>query len=395
MEASGQYERGAPAPVPAAAAVVDAARSLGASIRERSAEIEAQRRLPRDVVDALADAGCFRLCVPRVLGGVEADVASLIETIESIAIADGSAGWCVMIGATSGVLSAYLTEEAARPIYAASARDIAGGVFAPLGSAVPVTGGYTVSGRWPFASGCEHCTWLMGGCVVVADGSTLPDSRLMIFPASAATVIDTWNVSGLRGSGSHDIAVHDLFVPAEHAVSLITDRPRHHGELYRFPVFGLLALGIAGVALGIARRAIDELVDLAANKTPSGSRKRLAERALIQTQVAQAEVTLRAARALVFDTVRQVTHGAEASGSIAAPQRAALRLAATHATTASAQAVDLMYNAGGGTSIYADSALQRCFRDIHVATQHMMVGPSTYELAGRVLLGLETDISQL
>jgi alkylation response protein AidB-like acyl-CoA dehydrogenase len=305
-----------------------------------------------------------------------------------------------MIGATSGVASAYLPDDAAREISGAPG-SISGGAFAPLGRAIVVDGGYRVTGRWPFASGCEHCTWLMGGSVVVEQGtprllpSGLPDSRLMLFPAGDARIIDTWTVAGLRGTGSHDIAVDDLFVPAARSFSLITDRPTRTGALYAFPVFGLLALGIAAVTLGIGRAAIDELVRLAGVKTPSGSRRRLAERAVIQVAIAEAEAVLGAARALVFEAVATAWAAAKAAGTIDVRLRARLRLAATHAAIAAARAVDLMYNAAGGTAVYATSPLQRHFRDVHAATQHVMIAPATLELVGRVLLGLDADTAML
>lgn len=379
----------------------DAARALAPQVRACADQIERDRRLPAPLVSAMARTGMFRLCVPQKLGGCEADAATIVRTIEEISQADGSAGWCAMIGATSGVLSAYLREDVAREIYGGSPDAVSGGVFAAQGKAVAVDGGYRVTGRWAFASGCEHCTWLMGGSVVLNDGVPrllsrgIPDSRLMLFPAADAEVIDTWTVSGLRGTGSHDIAVSNLFVPEGRAVSLITDRPQQPGPLYMFPVFGLLALGIAGVALGVARRAIDELTQLAEAKTPTASRKRLAERAVIQTQVAEAEALLRSARAFLFEAIGDAWQAAVAQGEILTQQRALLRLAATHATISSAKVVDLMYNAGGGTSVYASSPLQRCFRDIHVVTQHMMVAPATYELTGRLFLGVDTDTSML
>jgi alkylation response protein AidB-like acyl-CoA dehydrogenase len=202
-------------------------------------------------------------------------------------------------------------------------------------------------------------------------------------------------VSGLRGTGSHDIVIEDRVVPAARSVSLVTDRPRATGALYRFPVFGLLALGIAAVALGIARRALEELIALAAAKTPTGSRRRLAERAAVQADVAWAEATLGAGRAFLFDAIGQAWTCAVAGDALTLAHRARLRLGATHAVTAAAAAVDRMYNAGGGTAIYATSPLQRCFRDVHVATQHVMVAPPTLELVGRVLLGVDADTAML
>lgn len=378
---------------------VAAAAALGARIREEAVHIENERRMPLSLVSEIASHGLFRLCVPRAFDGLEVDVTTLVRTIEAVSIADASAGWCVMIGSTSAMLAAYLDETTARALYASPSM-ISGGVFAPLGKAQVVEGGYQVSGRWPFASGCQHCTWLLGGCVVIEDGkprllaSGQPETRMMLFEAPSAEILDTWYVSGLRGTGSHDIAVDDLFVPATHSVSFVDDPVRQSGRLYRFPVFGLLALGIAAVALGTASRAVEELCALAVTKTATGSRRKLAERAIVQQQVAQAQAILRSARALMFETIERTWEQA-GSGAIDLQQRAWLRLAASHATTSAVQVVDLMYTAAGGTAIYSSHPLQRCLRDVHVATQHMMVAQPTYELAGRVFLGVDTDTSLL
>lgn len=383
-----------------ASSTLETVRALAPAIRARGDEIEQGRRVPLDLVRGLAEAGAFRMCIPRSLDGGEADVATLLDVIEEVASADGSAGWIVMIGATSGLVSGYMAPAAAREIYGRP-DVITGGVFAPRGQAVPVDGGFRAQGRWPFGSGSEHCSWLLGGCMVVEDGKPrligrgIPDSRMMLFPASDVRIVDTWTVSGLRGTGSHDLEVAEVFVPAERAVSLITDRPVVDGPLFRFPVFGLLALGIAAVATGIARTAIDELVKIAGGKTPTGSKRLLGERGVIQMQVAQAEAALQSSRAWLRSTVAEAWDSACTSGSIPVAQRAALRLAATEATTRATRAVDLMYEAGGGSSIYATSPLQRCFRDVHVVTQHAMVAPSTYELTGRLLLGLDTDSAML
>jgi len=225
--------------------------------------------------------------------------------------------------------------------------------------------------------------------------SGAPDARLMLFPAGEARIIDTWTVAGLRGTGSHDIAVEDLFVPHERSFSLVTDPSLHARPLYAFPMFGLLALGIAAVTLGIARGAIDDLVELAGAKTPTYSRRLLGERATVQADVARAEAVLGSARALVFETIDEAWARAQSDGAIDVRARARLRLAAAHAATAAARAVDLMYDAGGGTVVYASSPLQRRFRDVHVATQHVLVAPATLELVGRILLGLESDTTML
>ena len=384
----------------AALAIERAAAALASVVRAAADRAERERRLPRDIVESMIDGGIFRMCLPRSVGGFEFHPATMIGIIEELAAADGSAGWCAMIAATSGVVAAYLDAETAREIYG-DPRAVSGGVYAPHGQALAVDDRYRVSGRWPFASGCEHCTWLMGACIVRNGAGPrllpngMPDSRLVLFPAADARIVDTWAVMGLQGTGSHDIEVTALDVPARRSVSLVSDPPRERGPLYAFPVFGLLATGIAAVALGIARHAVTELVMLAAGKRPTGSRRRLAERAVVQAQVAEAEALVGAAHAFLLDTVGRAWDTAAAENTMPLPVRAAVRLAATHATQSAARAVDLMYEAGGGTSVYRTSLLQRLFRDVHVVTQHIMTAQPTYELVGRLLLGLDTDTAML
>ncbi len=380
---------------------LEAARRLAPTLRAAAVLTEQERRLPDHLIAALTEAGIFRMCVPRALGGGEVDPTTLVETLATLAEGDGSAAWSAMIGATSGTVSAYLPEEAAAEIYGSDPTTVTGGVFAPLGRAIVVPGGYRVTGRWAFASGCEHCAWLMGGCVMLADGkprllpSGAPDTHLLLFPAREVEIVDTWTVAGLRGTGSHDLAVADLFVPAARGVSVFTERPRHPGPLYVFPFFGLLALGIAAVALGLARGAVDELRRLAGGKTPAGSRRLLAERSLVQIQVAEAEATLRAARAFLFDAVDKAWATASGTGALSLEERALVRLASTHAALSAARVVVFLFNAAATTEIYTTSPLQRQFRDVHVLTQHVMVSPPTLELTGRILLGLDTDTAML
>lgn len=375
------------------------ARALFPLLQASSARIEAERRLPDDVVAAMKASRLFRLCVPQRYAGVEASPVDMVEAIAEVARGDGSAGWCVAIGATSGLVAAWLPEDEAKEIYATDPDSVTGGVFAPRGQAVADGDAYRMKGRWPFASGISHCSWLMGGCVVLEGGKPvlmpngMPDSRMLMFPRSEATVHDTWDVAGLCGTGSHDMEVDGLVVPRSRAVSLASDKPLLDAPLYKFPVFGCLAVGIASVSVGIARRAIDELVELAGGKTPLGSRKRLADRGLVQVQVAEAEALQRSARAFLVDTVAETYEEASRDGEISLRQRALLRLAACNAVTQAKRAIDLMYEAGGGTSIYRSSPLQRCLRDVHTATQHLMVSSATMEMAGRVLAGVETDPS--
>lgn len=378
---------------------IELARGFEVELRRRAPEIEGERRLPRDLSDRFAAAGFYRMCVPSGLGGLECPPAETMETIETLARADGASAWCVFIGATSGSVLALLPNATARTIFAAPTT-LLSGVFAPRGTATAVAGGFRVEGQWAWGSGTQNADWILAGCQVVRDGKPellrngTPRSRMMIVPAAQVEFLDTWYVSGLAGTGSTDFALHDVFVPESHAAGFGLDRPLAR-PLYAFPQFGLLALGVGAVALGLARAAIDELVDLAGAKTPSGSGRPLAARPAAQTEVSLAEVTLRSARAYYYEAIAAAWDAATTAGEITLTHRRDLRLATTHATQASASAVDRMYTLAGGSSVYQRSPLQRIFRDVHVATQHMMVAASTLELTGRLLLGLETDTTML
>jgi indole-3-acetate monooxygenase len=389
-----------PVDVKPIAPALEAARAVAPLAAERAGQSERDRRLVPEVVAALREAGLFRLCVPRSLAGAEASPAELVTAMEELGRADGSTAWCVAVAATSGALAAYLPEADARHVYGEPTGCV-GGVFAPKGRAVAVPGGYRVTGRWPFASGVDHSDWLMGGCLVEDDGDIrvldggIPDIRLMLMPSSDVEVIDTWTVSGLCGTGSHDIQVSDLMVPAGRSASLFGDVPRERGPLYAFPTFGLLALAISAVALGIARGAVDDLLRLAEGKLPTLQTKPLAAQADTQLRMAKAETALRAARALVNETIDETWARVSAGGEVTLRDRAALRMAASHAMTSAAGVVDEMYSLGGGTSIYATSPLERRFRDVHAATQHVLVGSSVWQSAGRVLLGQQVRPEQL
>ncbi len=366
------------------------------TIEGRAEEIEAARRLPADIAHGLAGRGLFAMLVPARIGGLELPPAEALAAMERIAMADGAAGWCTMIASTSALAAAYLPEDEARAIYGPPGT-ITGGVFAPLGTAVPQGAEYQVSGRWQWASGSINCHWLMGGCRVVRDGEVerlpngAPASRLMMFPADKAVLHDTWYAVGMSGTGSGDMEVEGITVPYRRSFSFMTDRPTADGALYRFPVFGLLALGIAAVALGNARGAIESLKGFAAEKRRQGSTRTIAQTGQGQTKMAEAEAAWRGARAYVFDAVGRAWDEAQNRPAMSLETRADLRLAAINATRVSADVARIMYDLGGGASVFLTMPLQRRFRDAHVATQHMMVAPSTYELAGRVLFGQEVD----
>ena len=373
--------------------IIASAQALGPVVRAGADATEAGRKLDPGVFHALSEARMFDLVLPRALGGLEVDITTMMRVIEEVSIADGATGWCVGIGVGTSVISGTLPDNVAREIFAPGV--VTGGPVAPLGRATPVEGGYRVTGRWPFASGIDHCAWAVGGSIVLEGDAPrmlapgAPDWRLMLFPKADIEVVDTWRVSGLSGTGSHDIAVKDVFVPEERSIALGVQKPVQTGPLYRFPIFGFLALSIAPVATGIARRAIDELVELAQTKVPTGGRSGLRERAVAQYEIAQAEAELRSCRAFMYEAAAEVWDALLAGGRPDIKQRALLRLACAHATNASARAVDIAYRLGGGSAIYQTSVLQRQFRDIHAATQHILSSSMNYELAGRVLFGLD------
>jgi indole-3-acetate monooxygenase len=374
-------------------ALTDRASALA---RDCAATTERERALPQALVDELCATGLMRAGAPAALGAMEASPATTLSAAERIARGDASAGWCVSIAATSSLLSAYLPDRGATEIFG-DPRTVAAGVWAPRGRAVVVDGGVQVSGRWSFCSGISHSQWLFAGCVLDdgqtgADGPTL---RVVGLPTAELEILDTWHTSGLRGTGSHDALADDLFVPDHHVLSLLDTGPRIDAPLYRFPVFGFFALSIAAAALGNARGAIDDLSELSAGKTALGSSRVLAERPATQAAVGEAEAALRAARALYYEAIDEAWAAAQEDGPVGETLRLGLRLAATHAVRTSAEVARSMYDLGGGTAIYEDSPLQRRFRDAHAATAHFQVNPATWELTGRLLLGLPTKTVQL
>jgi alkylation response protein AidB-like acyl-CoA dehydrogenase len=369
------------------------ARDLAPLVAERAAEGERDRRLALDVVEALRVAGLFRMLVPAAIGGGEAEPDDALAAIEAVAAADGSAGWVAAVCSTAGLIAARLPEEAAREI-AGSPDSISCGVFAPKGRAGVAGGTLELSGRWPLASGVDHADWVGLGCLVDDDGGP-PGFRYAILPRSEVEVIDTWNALGLRATSSHDVAVEGARVPRERSTALFTDEPTFEGALYRFPVFGVLALAIAAVCTGIARSALEAVVELATEKTPAGGRRKLAERGTAQARVAESEAALRAARALVAEAVGEAWARARADGEVDVERRMALRLAATHAARTAAATVTAAHELAGVSAVYEGVPLERAMRDITVAARHMLVAPATNELAGRLLLGVETDTTQL
>lgn len=374
--------------------------AVAAAAGARSAEIEQLGHLPLDLVDQLIATGVFRLWVPTRYGGTQAHIQDLLDAISLVSYHDGSTGWCVMIGGSTGLNGGFLPAEHAEEIYG-DPRAVTGGYGMPAGRATATEGGLRVTGRWAWGSGTDHCTWIGGGVVIVDDDgqpSTLPDGTrapFVYFDRDDVELLDTWHVAGLKGTASTDYTVTDAFVPQGRWVNFASaGGPVVDAPLYRFSFFGALALGVAAVLVGLGRRAIDELVALG-EKQPTGSSRALAERPTIQAQIAEADASVRSAWALLREIVAECWDAAASTASMSPEQRRLLRLAATNAAERCAHAVDLCYHAGGGTSVYETSPLQRVFRDTHVATQHGMVAPRTMEPLGRMVFGLPTDVRQL
>ena len=371
--------------------LVAAARALTPFLREHADEAERERRLPLIVVEALKQAGAIRMTFPRSLGGLEAHPLTQFRVLEALSMADGSAGWCAYIGGAGGLFSAYLRPEVAREMFP-SPDTIGGGGARPTGRAVAVEGGYRISGRWPFGSGCQHATWLSSGCLVfdgdaprlTAEGH--PATMQCFLPAADVQIIDTWTTTGLRGSGSHDYTIEDCFVPEARTFDFFTSPIYEPGPLYQFR--RMFLLNHAAVALGIARAAIDALVALAAAKKLSASAA-LRDEAYVQTAVARAETLVGSARGYVFAVIEEIWETLVAGGLPDAGQLARFRLAIVHSHTAAVEAVDTMYHVAGGSALYAGHPLDRMLRDIHTINQHTIVSPKTYETAGRLLLGLD------
>ena len=348
--------------------------------------------VPDGIISELSELGIPKLAVPPEYGGGEVHPRQVFETIATLARADASVAWLMMVTASGGIVAAFTPEAGARQAFESPTAFVAG-VLAPMGQAKRVDGGYRISGRWPYGSGIHHATHMAVGVLIDAEG----EKRLShaIVPTDKCVVHPTWEVSGLRATGSHDFSVEDVFVEDAAIGTISNAAPRFDRPLFRFPPYGMLALGVASVAVGIGQAAIDELVALARAKTPTGSSRRLAERPLTQATVAKDVTRLAAAAGMLFDRIDHAFDSAKEGQDMSVTTRAGLRTAATYATEVAASTTANMYRLGGGTSNYETSPLQRCLRDVNAATQHLMVGEMIYELAGRTMLGIETDTSVL
>ena len=378
---------------------LDAARKLDPLIRACADQIEADRELPRPLFEALADAGLFQLALPRALGGAEIDLPTYVQVLEEIGKADASTGWIVNQCAIFATYAARMPRDIARSIWIDTPRSVVANTPMPTAQAVVVPGGYRVTGRQGFSTGCRHASWLVARAYVHENGQLRlrdgqPEQLYLFVPVAEAELLDTWHVRGMRGTGTYHFAVSDVFVPAERTLLQAGAPLLETGPLYQIPRSLLFAAGDAAVALGLARSCLTAFLELAGAKTPRAMQATLRDQPMVQATVGHAEAHLRSGRAFLTEAVREIWTEVTSTGAATQERRAVLRLASTHAIRLAVQIVDSVYNAAGVTAIYEGNLMQRHFQDIHVISQHLQGRLSHYELVGQHWLGLETDLTR-
>jgi indole-3-acetate monooxygenase len=374
------------------------ARELGPELDAAAEEIERRRELPEAIVEALVERGLFRLLLPRSHGGAELRPAAYVSVIEEVAKHDASVAWCLGQACGCTMTSAYLDPAVAREIFGGKRGIIAWGPPGPA-EARAVPGGYRLTGTWSFASGSHHATWL-GAHVAILDPNGAPRlrpdggpvMRTLLFPKASASFTDIWQVIGLRGTGSDSYTVADLFVPEKYTVSRENAaKPREPGLLYAFSSSNIYASGFAGVALGIARSALDAFVELARDKIPRGAKRTLRDNNVVQAQVSQSEARLCGARAFLLGSLDEIWREVGGSGRLAADHNTTIRLASTWAIHQARDVVDMAYHAAGATAIFKSNPFERRFRDIHTVIQQYQGRQAHFETVGQALLGLEPE----
>jgi alkylation response protein AidB-like acyl-CoA dehydrogenase len=381
--------------------VVALAETIRPAVEAAANQIEETRRLPPALLDKLHEAGLFRLLLPRSSNGIETDPLTFFHVIETIARADGSTAWCLSQAGGCAMSAAYLELPVAHAIFGNDPRAVLAWGPGPKVRAIECEGGYRVTGVWSFASGCRHATWLGAHCPIFrADGSPRLDDngdhpeRTMLVRSEDVEWTDIWNTVGLRGTASDQFALNDFFVRADHSITREFEQEcRESGPLYRMGAGTCYQVGFAGVACGIARSALDSFVDVARNKVARGSKGVLRDNAVVQSNLAQAEVNLRAARGFVLQSMADIWKDLCGGATITVEQRITVRMAATNAIHKAREAVDFAYNAAGATAIFETHPLERRFRDIHTVTQQLQGQLRHFETVGAFMMGAEADLT--
>ena len=385
-------------------AVVSRAEALRPAVEAAANETEEVRRLQPALLDKLHEARLFRLLLPRSSNGIETDPITFFNVIETIARGDASTAWCLSQAGGCAMSAAYLEPSVAQEIFGRNPRAVLAWGPGPKARAVAVDGGYRVTGVYAFASGCRHATWLGAHAPIYKpDGTPLlgdngrPVERTLLVPSNEVAWTDIWDTVGLRGTASDQFALTDHFVRADHTITRDFSQParerRENGPLYRMSAMTCYEVGFAGVALGTARAALDSFIDTARNKIPRGAKSPIRDSAVVQTNLAQAEVAIRSARAFLLQSVAGIWREISDGAALTVEHRITIRMASTNAIHKAREAVDFAYNAAGATAIFESHPLARRFRDVHTVTQQLQGRLSHFETVGAWLMGADADLT--
>ena len=366
---------------------VQKARDLAPMIAAASPQNDEIRELTKPVVAALIEGGFFHMLKPKSVGGMELRPSVFAQVTETIAAADGSTGWVTCQSNGCSTSAAYLAPAVAREIFGPANGILAWGPPGPY-EAIPVAGGYRITGKWRFASGSQNATYLGAHIKIKGTGET----RSFLFPKTSAAMKDIWHTIGLRGTASNEYAVDDLFVPEERAMH--RDDPRHRREdglLYRFTSGQLYSIGFGGVGLGIARATMDAFLNLPANKVARGAGKTMRENNVVQSQMAQCDARWRSARLLLHNAADEAMEEVEQHGEMTLEQRARIRLASTWAIQSAREVVNTLYHAAGSAAVFEENPFERRLRDMHTVAQQAQGRQLHYETVGQLMFGLPAE----
>lgn len=381
--------------------LIAAAKAIAPVIREAAGTIEQTKRLPQHVFEAIADAGLFLTMIPKAAGGYELDFPSFARILETVALADASAAWCVSQGSIfSGTYAARMPVAVARKLFIDTPRAVAANTPTPTAKAVVVEGGYRVTGRCGFSSGSPHAAWIAPQAQVVENGQTrMVDGKPQIIycfvPHEQAEIHDSWKVRGMRGTGTNDFSVNDVFVPAERTVPYANAPVLHDGPVYKISRSLYFATGDALCALSCARNALEAFYELAGSKAPRYQTNLLRDLPATQFTVGKCEITLRSAHLYLFDAVQKIWDDTLANGTPQMESRTNLRIATTHAIHQAAEVVRQVYLAAGATVVFEGNVIQRMFQDVNVITQHVQARFQHYDTVGRYVLGVPFEEQHL
>ncbi len=373
---------------------LEAARALATRVAAEADRIAQEREIPPDIVDEIADKGLFRLLVPRSLGGAELNYPDFLHIVQVFAEADASTAWCVNQNNIYATNSARMPEQTSREIWSDGRAVVTNGPPDSSSEAVPVDGGFRLTGRWNFSSGVRHATWVAALTPVRRldsdDSSGRQEVRTLLVPKKDVSLIDVWQVSGLRGTGSFSFEADDIFVPNVRTFSP-SDTPREDGPLYVIPAVLLFAGGFATVAMAAARAGLDTAIDIAGSKASTRDQSTLRMKSTTQRRIGEAEAVWHSARAFLGESTSLVWESASKNHALTIEERIRLRLASTHAIHMAAEVIDIAYKMCGSSSIFASDPIQRRFQDLHVITQQAQGRLAGYDTAGQFFLGLEPD----